>query len=267
MSDDHAQTRKHLEQIPDLFANLGLFLVRGPSGEGTFGGPSGSRPPMDLGVIDLLDNRQKRDCEPWRSEDEIERDRDANARRLGVLPTLAQWTRLVDSELWDASIEHPPLADDPTIVTECGFLLAHLAWCAEQQWFNELADDVRKIRGDLRQATRSRDVEDLKLTCIKPGCGWDVREAPGGKWFECTGCKSKWGRLEMHNMAERKRPRPLKELAHFINEPHRTLRHLVAQGKLKHVARDGNANLYDTQDAVVAVAWMKMRTEDTASSA
>lgn len=262
MTDDYAQTRTHLEQIPDLFANLGLFLVRGPSAEGTFGAPSGSRPPMDLGVIDLLDEREKRDCEPTRTADEIARDRLNGARRMGVLPILVQWTRLVDSELWDEGIEHAPLADSPTVASECGFLLLHLAWCAEQQWFNELADDVRKIRGDLRQATRSRDVEDLRLACTQ--CGWpNIERMADGAWFRCAGCGESWGRLEMHKMAERKRPRPLKQVAEFVNAPHRTLRHLVAEGKLKHVARDGNANLYDIQDAVVALAWVKIRSEST----
>ena len=61
-------------------------------------------------------------------------------------------------------------------------------------------------------------------------------------------------------MAERKRPRPLKECADVSGVPHRTLRYLVNEGLLKHVARDGNRNLYDIQDAVVAAAKVKIRT-------
>lgn len=106
MTPDASVVRQHLAQIPDLFGLLELFLVRGATGEGMIGGPSGSRPPMDLGVIDLLDTREKRDTEPTRTADELSRDREAGIRRLGVLPTLAQWQRLIDAELWDASVVH-----------------------------------------------------------------------------------------------------------------------------------------------------------------
>jgi hypothetical protein len=247
-----------LRQIPDLYANLHMFLVRGATGEGIIGGPSGSRPPMDLGVVDLMDEREKRNTDPARTEDERARDQVWGTRRQGVLPTLSSWVRLVDSERWDEGDEHQNPPTQRTVLGECGWLIESMDWIGAQRWVDEMAADIRQIRNDLRKAIRDRDVKD-ELVCTK--CQWKVIEvqAEKGTWFECTGCSEKWGRIELHKMAERKRPRPLKECAEVTGHPHRTLRYLVAEGLLKHVARDGNRNLYDIQDVVVAAAQVKIR--------
>ena len=255
------QTKRDLMSIPDLYALLPMFAEPGvgATGEGGSGKP-GSKPPVNLAVLDLLDTREKPDSDPQRLDWEL--DRMAGSRRQGVLPTLASWVRLVDGEMWDESAEHEPPNDYPTVATECGFLLANFGWIAEQQWFNELADDVKAIRRDLREATHNHDVTE-HLTCIQPGCGWDVKPMDGGSWFKCSGCGESWGRIELHKMAERKRPRPLKECADLTGTPHRTLRYLVAEGELRHVARDGNRCLYDIQDVVVAAAKVKIRNSGT----
>lgn len=255
--------RQHLEQIPDLYALLGLFVVKGSTGDVVLGSPMGSRPPMDLAVIDLLDTREKPDAEVTRTDAEI--DRLAGARRQGVLPTLASWVRLADGELWDFGIEHDAPSETPTVASECAFLVHHIDWIAEQQWVDELADDVRRIRGELRSVTRDRDIEDLHLACTS--CGWhDIQSMGNGTWFRCTGCDQTWTEAELSKHAERARPRPLKACAEVHGVSVRTLRRAIERGELKHVAADGSTRLFDPLD-VAAVAARDRLTETEGASA
>ena len=59
----------------------------------------------------------------------------------------------------------------------------------------------------------------------------------------------------MHRMAERKRPKSLKRHAADlgVEVTERTLRVYVAEGRLKHVARDGTTLLYDIEDVTAAI--------------
>lgn len=108
--------------LPEEYAQLPLFRLPGsaPSGDGIGRSHPGSRPPLNLVVMDLTDTREKPDCDLTRTLDEIRRDRtqwrwddeDARrpqaqivaltepaSRRQGIQPTLAQWVRLIDEDL------------------------------------------------------------------------------------------------------------------------------------------------------------------------
>lgn len=108
------------------------------------------RYPIEPDVLDLADRRGKRDAQddPIGEADLARR---IGARRQGVLPTLADWVRLADSEMLDCGIDHTPPADQPTITTEAGWIRQHLDWITGQQFAVELAQDVRLICADLEQ--------------------------------------------------------------------------------------------------------------------
>lgn len=269
------RVRHHLEQIPDLVPFIPLFLVRGGQGEGPMSAAFGSKPPMDLGVVDLLDEREK------------------DGGKEGLRPTLISWIRVYDDALegtvgyetpWRRQAcsaacgfsvpgfilvpspeagccvgdfrKHPHIQH--TVAEACSYLIRWLDRAAEFQWFDEFAEVVRKMRGELKSITRERSVEDLGLACT--GCGWpNIETMDDGAWYRCSGCGTQFLRDELAKKAERKRPRSLKECAEVTGHPHRTLRYLVAEKMLRHVARDGNRNLYDIQDVVVAAAMVKIR--------
>ena len=243
-------TRKQLAAIPDLYCLLPLFVLPGTgSDDDGRAKASPKRPPGSLAVLDLLDTREKPDADPTRQDFDL--DRRAGARRQGVLPTLASWSRLVDSELWDEGREHTPPSDSPTIAGECGFLLEHLRWAEDHRWFDELAADVAGIHRDLMRAVREPDP--IALVCTIPGCGWGVINE--GPYFRCTGCGKTTSPLEAYRMAEKKRPKTIRECAVQLNVSVRTLRKLIASRELRHVAAGpGKSLLYDVQDASAALA-------------
>jgi excisionase family DNA binding protein len=253
--------RATLEAIPVAYDALGAFLLPGslpPDPDRRTGPPIASRRAvLNLDVVDLLDTREKADADATRVDYAL--DRMAGARRQGVLPTLVSWTRLVDGELWDEGVEHEPPADGPTVASECAFLLAHVAWVDEQQWANEIEDDTAAMLRDMRKAVGELEVKKARLTCLQPGCGWDVEEEAGREVFRCTGCGRKWGRIELHNMAERKKPKTVKQIATLLGVSVRTIRYAIADGKLRPIARDGSADLFDLQQASAATMQAKYR--------
>jgi hypothetical protein len=278
------ETRQHLGELPDLYALLPFFTLPGvgvPEEERSGGAGFGSRPPVNLDVIDLGRKRQKKDTDAVRTEDERARDREQwrweiedtrsghagvvvagePARfREGILPMLFQWTRLIDGEMWDEEIEHEGPAEDPTISGECGFLLAHFAWITEQPWWLEFYDEIKTMHRLLLDATHQR-VEKARLTCLNDECGWDVfpvETEVGNRYFKCEGCGETWGALELHRMAERKRPRKLSECAKITGVSVRSLRTEIAEHALRPKIRDGNTDLFDLQDVAAVAARIKL---------
>jgi hypothetical protein len=180
-----SETRKHLGELPDLFAQLSHFWEPGSSPKDPDQRRGKSNPAhrsvVNLDVLDLTDVREKANAEPTRTDYDL--DRRAGARRQGVLPTLASWSRLVDSELWDAGIEHEEQAAEATVSGECGYLLRHMTWIGQQAWLNELHDDVEWLRKDLRRAIGDFDRPTLRLVC--PQCG-SPSELINVKWLACS---------------------------------------------------------------------------------
>jgi hypothetical protein len=206
-----------------------------------------SKPPVSLALIDLTDTREKPDADPVRGDYDL--DRRAGGRRQGVLPTLAAWTRLVDGELWDEAREHDPLAETPTVASECGFLLTHLEWIVEQQWANEIADDVRRIRLDLMHAVGERDAE--KFSCET--CGWEMepqgdydQELKRYPWYRCTGCHATLTTAaEVDRLsADAADYVTLKYAAKQLGKDWATLRSWKKQGWIKPVGRDQRGSIY-----------------------
>ncbi len=193
------QLRRRLDDLPELAALAEvLHNTRLPKAATTGGSRPhpGSRPPINLALVDLTDTRQKRPAvdklvaEPLRVHNErlqpneeaaLARELGETARR-GVLPTLENWVRMAESEMLDDGEEHTPLADDPTVSTEAGWLHQHLGWIVGRQWVDELERDVARMWRDLRQACSERP--EYKPRC--PECRATLTALVG--YWACSAC-------------------------------------------------------------------------------
>jgi hypothetical protein len=210
-----------------------------------------------MSALDLADTRTKADASPTRSDYEL--DKLAGARRQGVLPTLSSWVRLVDGEMWDDAMAHAPPNDDPTVAGECTWLLSHIRWIGEQQWLDEITDDVTGMLRDILELVGEDDKLAGKLFCIRPGCGWEVTERYGGEAYVCKGCGNTWHRLELHRMAERQKLKPLVECANLAGVSEKTLRRYKAQGVLTVARRQGKTELFDLDEVMQITMSLRYR--------
>jgi predicted RNA-binding Zn-ribbon protein involved in translation (DUF1610 family) len=295
-----------LRDLPPAYERLKLFRVPGlrPSDSGSRQRHGDAvRDVLALAVEDLLNERVKPGTYPARVPSEIALDQVwdptarngrgdwVTARRQGVLPTLAAWSRLVDAELWDAGIEHPEYGlascgrlcwlapvqarDDnregpcseqphhhwtrPPVPDECAWLTQHATWIVEQNpsdpddnWPEDIITDLRRLLADIQTITGELE-KPVKMTCLKPGCGWPVQPQDGGTWFKCTGCGKSSSRLELHRIAERKQPKTLTELAAPTGLSIITLRRYEDAGKITPLPeRRGNAKQYDLDQVMQA---------------
>ncbi len=248
-----AKLTKTLQQLPPAYDQLHLYWLPGTqptdTGSKQRHGALSTRSLIHLAVLDLLDERIKPDVEPAR--DNYELDQLAGTRRQGVVPTIRQWVILFDAALWDINHEHQPPTEIPTIHDDCDWLLRHIGILGEtNQPIGDLADDCAKMLRDIRAIVGTE--EPIKLTCTK--CGWKVEEMDNGSWYRCTACTPTrtWSRLELHRMAERKKPKTLIECAQLAGLSDRTLKRYKAQGLLKVVARQGTTEYYDIDEVMNA---------------
>lgn len=179
--------RRNLHEIPDLLALVetqhATLMPRRPATGGRL--TPGSRPPTDLAVLDLLDNRPKLNgrrayLEPG---DGAAMDGFPEGRREGILRCLGDWVRLADEEMSDEGHEHVTPSEQPTITTEAGWLAQHLDWLCDQQWVEELEQDVRRIWRDLASVVGEGRPE-YRPRC--PKC--QGRMADEGSYFTCSSC-------------------------------------------------------------------------------
>ncbi len=246
------ETRQHLTELPDLYAQLWMFTKPGsaPKDPDQRSGKSNParRSVVNLDVLDLTDERLKADAEDTRTDYTL--DSRAGARRQGVVNTLAAWSRLVCSELADAGVD-TDLAEEPTITSECGYLLTHLDWIAEQQWFDdELHPDVRQMRADVRRAIGDRD-DVTSMPCLD--CGWEMvgqgdydAERKRFPWYKCSGCsKTAVTQAELDRIDEKARDTvTLSYAARMLKRPVSTLKEWVQQGWVRPEGSDTRGTVY-----------------------
>lgn len=175
---DADDTRRHLAEIPELCALLPDAATTRTAIEGPRPAP-GSKPPLRLDILHLLDGRDKH--------------HDANMAtcdpdRQGVLPYLWGWVRDIEADALDQSPELPPETPEvPTVAGCCDWLTTMLPFAATlPQWF-ELADGIKVVHGRLRAATAGvRDVEQRPAVCNLCHAGHLVESGP--KLWKCDAC-------------------------------------------------------------------------------
>ena len=179
--------RRNLHEIPDLIALVetqhATLMPRRPATGGR--STPGSRPPTDLAVLDLLDNRPKLNGRRayLNPGDGAAMDGFPEGRREGILRCLGDWVRLADEEMSDEGHEHVTPSDQPTITTEAGWLAQHLDWLCDQQWVEELEQDVRRIWRDMASVVGEGRPE-YRPRC--PKC--QGRMADEGSYLTCSAC-------------------------------------------------------------------------------
>lgn len=250
-----------LAALPDAYAMLNLFRLPGsqPADTGSRQRTTlDHRTLLNLAVLDLTDEREKPDTAPVRTAADLAADKLAGERRQGILPTLGLWVRLADAEMCDEGHRHDEPHPNPTVRTECDWLTGHLDWIGEQPWANEITDEIADMLRDCQSVAGDLDQVKDRLYCLNDRCGWPVEEVDGA-YYRCTGCGRAWGRLELHRMAERKKPKPLGECARLANVGERTLRRYKAEGRLHVAARSGTTDLYDIDQVMQATMNLRYR--------
>lgn len=134
--------RRLLREIELYAAWLPLMAQPGRSGSGVRAPGFGSRPPVRLDVLVLLDPRSAiaadRDFDPVTDDDED------NAPR-SVLVALESQASMIREEL-----NHPQPSKPATISGEIGYLLGAMEHCAFLPWVDEVADYLRGMHRQLR---------------------------------------------------------------------------------------------------------------------
>lgn len=251
---DVTELRLHLLELPELYALLPLFVFGStPPEEERAAAASPKRPPGDLTVFDLLDDREKAGSDPFREDFEV--DLRIGVRRQGVAPTLRGWARRVDAELWDLGLVHEHLVDEATVLGDCTFLYGQLGWVAEQDWCAGLAREVEAMRADMRRVMRESDP--TPLVCPTAGCHWQVVPMDARSWFRCTGCNRTWTAAEVVRLYQQQFPMHLSDCGRALSRPLRTLQRWVKDGALVPVGRDTGGALFrlvDVEGAALRVA-------------
>lgn len=217
-------------------------------------------------------------------------------RRLGVLPTLVQWGREVDEWLCEASVDHEeheaeactalcaeapvrarqlqaagPCSENTrghriqmSVPRECSWLGDQLEHLVAWERFGEMHDDLVRLAAELQAICGVSEAKRDPLLCLS--CGWVVEEVKPEKagdlgWFRCTGCGRAWSRLELHRMAERKKPKTLAECVGPTGLALVTLKRYREAGKIRAVGRRGTAELFDLAEVMDATAVERYKPE------
>lgn len=226
MTDDqkHAEILQALRALPDLCAQLDpTERTPGPKMHGT----PGSRPPLRLDVIDLLDTRRKREFD-WL---DISAGGDD---RHGVLPSLEWWTRWVHADRADADLHQPELADTPTIATECGYLASVWDYVGAQDYAGEIRSDIKHLLAVVQHALGiRREYTPACRRCRNALSKTYGPEGDGTFWYECPWC----GKVEDLNSGLRDLGRvqlaTLAEISDLLDIPVKTLHRWHKDGLLK----------------------------------
>lgn len=270
--------RMALDELPAAYDQLWLFVLprRNPPLDGVrVQGSASTRVPLDLTVLDLLDERIKPGSDLYPSFD-------LRGRRLGVLPTLSAWVRYVDEELIKEGRQYVPpyrftacgracvfisICDvvlpgeavcsgkrldhwtKKSVQTESSWLLDQLDFIEDQPWCYKIADpdqpqSISKMLIDIKSIIRDDVASNLK--CLNEGCGWEVKPQSNGAWYKCSGCGRAWSWMELRNMAQSRMPITLKEAVERSGTSRSLLLQYIDDGKIEALKiKRGAAKLYD----------------------
>ena len=182
-----------LAEIPTLYADLPAILTGIKGQSGGVHTPPGSKPPLAVHVVDLLDTHLK-DPSEWAETDPRDRlDEDEKKAgiqravdRWGIVPRIAIWVRVIDEEMDEAG-EHMLTLEDADwhdIGALCAAIKTATSWIITQQWVTELALDIRDMKGELRSTLGIRPE-------FIPKCRYCLNKCEpqdNGTWFRCPAC-------------------------------------------------------------------------------
>ena len=238
--------KQQLRDILDWAAILPALLTRhAPTGDTSRTGRRvpGSRPPVRLDVLHVLDTRTRVAGDD--AEDRAWHDRMASDHRQGLLPDLWQWCRLIEAEAMDACPDVPEeLPERPTIASVVDWLVKHTPWALTQPWADEYAADVdwwwRKLREAVGEAAVARDVP-----CSR--CREPLTPVHDGRW-ECRSGHT----VTIHAVG-------LRQAAREVEVNYETLRRWLAEEEVARLAEPGGRPVYDLGEIRRVVAGRRLR--------
>ena len=233
--------RRALTELPELAALLPTALVtRVPGGTAVRSTP-GSRPPVRLDVLTLLDDRERYVARAeWLDPD-----------RAGILPYLDTWCRDIEADALDAGLTPEPLPDPATVSGDCAWLLAMLDFAATLPQWPEMADGITITHRRARAATRGVRDDDPAQPVICNRCGEGRLEAVGLQWA-CTWCER-----EVTVQAV-----TLRQGHEITGVKLRTLQRWAWRGLLTPVTDDTGRKLYDLGDIRRVKAEVALRRQE-----
>ena len=171
-----------------------------------------------------------------------------------LVSVLASWTRLAEAELLEAHemavdwrhAAPTPLADQPTVASECAWLARHLVWIVQQQWVVELADDVRRLVRDCRGVLRERP--EYRPAC--PGCHATLVEE--ASFWHCPDCGTdhRDDRMSLRTAVALQLPMTVGELVKAFGWSTKTIESWVQRGNLQPVDDGARPRRYHVLDVL-----------------
>ena len=249
--------KQQLRDILDWAAILPALLTRrAPTGDTSRTGRSrsvpGSRPPVRLDVLHVLDTRTRVAGDD--AEDRAWHDRMASDHRQGLLPDLWQWCRLIEAEAMDACPDVPEeLPERPVLASVVDWLVKHTPWALTQPWADEYAADVdwwwRRLRDLIGEAGESG------VPCGR--CGDWLAMVHLGLW-ECRAGHQVTVQPVSVNLAAQKIGIPKDQLYALIAQPQQ-LRALGIEPPRPILGETGARRVYDLSDLRRLVAEVRVR--------
>ena len=255
------QLRDGLRELPELGA-LAVAALPGErlGGSGARSVP-GSKPPLNLAAAALSTLRDLPMPADWPVRDgglvwvdhrgHIHADDEMPGSLVSVL---ASWTRLAEAELLEAHqvavdwrhAAPTPLADQPTVASECAWLARHLVWIVQQQWVVELADDVRRLVRDCRGVLRERP--EYRPAC--PGCHATLVEE--ASFWHCPDCGTdhRDDRMSLRQVIAKQQPMTVGELTRAFGWSSKTVESWIRRGNLQPVDDEARPRRYHVLDAL-----------------
>lgn len=190
----------------------------------------GSRPPLDLGVIDLMR------ADPL--EDLIIGAGDATSH---LIDRLGMCVRMVaeERELVGLSMPEPQFG---TFSGTCAYLASTSGWWLSEAGLSEdVSRETRKVWKALADVAKVR--EEYHPHCRD--CGWRLDSMDGGTWYSCSGCGRDYTLDADIKALGQIQTAPLSEVAQVIDVPVKTLHRWVKAGLLApEPEKRGNANVF-----------------------
>lgn len=250
-----------LADLPQLGALAVTTIQRERLGGSGARSVPGSKPPLNLAAAALATLRDLPMPADWPVRDgglvwvdhrgHIHADDEMPGSLVSVL---ASWTRLAEAELLDAhqvavDWRHAvptPLADQPTVASECAWLARHLVWIVQQQWAVELADDVRRLVRDCRGVLRERP--EYRPAC--PGCHATLVEE--ASFWHCPDCGTdhRDDRMSLRTAVALQLPMTVGELVKAFGWSTKTIESWVQRGNLQPVDDKARPRRYHVLDVL-----------------
>jgi hypothetical protein len=153
--------RRRLREI-ETYAAMLPHMMEPMKGDMTRRAPGfGSSPPLRIEAVVALDPRSRPGASVDRDWDPEIDDEDHVSSILGRLHSMARMVRE------EQELSEPTNA--PTIMREVGYLLGAIDWCAQQQWVDELFEEIRQLhaqdRGLVKDSPPGPLAECFEVTC------------------------------------------------------------------------------------------------------